>query len=136
MRKKLAVVVLVGLAVVTGLWFLVRSGPHRINGEGFDQITAGMTQREVEEILGGPPGDYTEYREVSWPVQTVLEDGLWFKSWVSDDGWFEVAFNTTDDLVAHKHFYEPENLNQRPWRGRVRRAFGRSLPSSWRAYLP
>jgi hypothetical protein len=62
-RKKLAVVVLVALALVAVLWFLVRPRPHRINQEDCDRITEGMTLREVEEIMGITAGDYSDTRE-------------------------------------------------------------------------
>src|SRR5947208_3472324 len=31
---------------------------HRINNESFEKIQPGMTEKEVEEILGGPYGQY------------------------------------------------------------------------------
>jgi hypothetical protein len=45
---------------VAGLsWFLWPSPPkHNINADGYQNIRLGMTEREVEEVLGVPAGDY------------------------------------------------------------------------------
>jgi hypothetical protein len=56
--------------VVLGCWLVVvvvgslgcfcypPTPQHRINKEGFEDIRFGMTLTEVEDVLGGPPGDY------------------------------------------------------------------------------
>jgi hypothetical protein len=51
-------VVLAGAAVlVAAAAFTLRPRPHRITRENYDRVQLGMSQSEVEAILG-PPGDY------------------------------------------------------------------------------
>jgi hypothetical protein len=45
---------------------------QRIDREHFQRIKLGMRQEDIEEILGGPPGDY------STPVSDVLIVGCLF----------------------------------------------------------
>jgi hypothetical protein len=54
MRKLLAV----GLVLASLLFALVMNGACSVNRMNFERIKLGMTQAEVEKILGGPPGDY------------------------------------------------------------------------------
>ena len=57
-RRKLLVALAVGVVVAAAavvLW----PRPDRITQENCDRIEKGMSQAEVEAILGGPPGDYT-----------------------------------------------------------------------------
>jgi hypothetical protein len=138
-RKKRAVVVVILLLVlVTGLWFLTKPRPHQINQVGFDQITEGMTQQEVEEVLGGPPGDYTDRR---WVLLVSYDNPMFFRAlarredWLSDDGSVCVAFDE-GSRVVEKKFYAADDCLERPWKDRVLRALHRSLPSSVRAYFP
>jgi hypothetical protein len=52
---------LVGLTVLAGtaaLWLSLVLGGDRITWRSFQRIQVGMTQKEVEAILGGPPGEY------------------------------------------------------------------------------
>src|SRR5262249_52328135 len=37
----------------------------RINADSFEQIREGMTQAEVEAVLGAPPGDYRKADDVT-----------------------------------------------------------------------
>jgi outer membrane protein assembly factor BamE (lipoprotein component of BamABCDE complex) len=126
-RKKLGVVVVL-LTVVTGSWFLTRPRPHRINQEGFDRITDGMTRQEVEEVLGRPPGDYTDRRdypgEVHFPITLGWDDTTSMYSsdeWVSDQGRIVVYFDQAG-MIREKQFYSVDHLSERPWTERVRRA--------------
>ena len=53
-----ALTVLLAVAAVgIGIQWLL-SPKHRINKESIAQIKEGMTQKEVEDILGVPPGNY------------------------------------------------------------------------------
>jgi len=53
----LAYAACVGLAVFWGVRLLTPR--HCINRENFEKIQIGMSQEEVESLLGAPPGDYT-----------------------------------------------------------------------------
>ena len=56
----LALLGLAGMLVVTQL---LRAGPA-ITPASYERIREGMTEAEVEAVLGGPPGDYTNGRYV------------------------------------------------------------------------
>jgi hypothetical protein len=134
MRKKLVAVVVAVLIVVTGPWFLDLSQPHRINRDGFERIIKGMTQQEVEKVLGKPPGDYTDRRTVQWAAKdrywrlhswTSVPPPwwrVWMVEWISDDGKIEVGLDEEDRVVV-KWFYSVDDCPERPWTERVRRAF-------------
>jgi hypothetical protein len=49
----------IGLVLFGALVALLRPWRCPVNGAAAGQIDKGMTQAEVEEVLGGPPGDYT-----------------------------------------------------------------------------
>jgi hypothetical protein len=53
--------ILLGVAALAALAFALPYAvwhPRRLNQAGFEQIQNGMTQPEVEQLLGGPPGIY------------------------------------------------------------------------------
>jgi hypothetical protein len=64
MRRWKLLVALVGLAVVVATVLAVvvapRSQKRGLTEIDFNRVVEGMTLSEVEAILGGPPGEYTE----------------------------------------------------------------------------
>jgi hypothetical protein len=75
MRKRwlfgVAIVACAGLLVVALL-------PHRPPGavrSKYDRIRLGMTKAEAEEILGGPPGDYT----TNYPNGSYVAERYFYK---------------------------------------------------------
>jgi hypothetical protein len=53
--------ILLGVAALAALAFALPYAvwhPRHLNHDGFEQIQNGMTQPEVEQLLGGPPGLY------------------------------------------------------------------------------
>src|SRR5687768_7409723 len=70
MRKRLLTTLAVLAVLLAGgyltLWWTAPR--HNISQAGFDAIQLGMTQEEVEAILGGPPGIYgrKDPDEVPW----------------------------------------------------------------------
>jgi hypothetical protein len=78
----------------------------RLNVESFSQIQFGMTQSEVEKLLGGPPGNYGRYSEKSgfmtlegyFAPASAVE-----KVWCDDAHRFEVYFDPEGRVVGlHK----------------------------------
>ena len=61
-RATLAFGTLVGASVFTALWWF--AAPMNINAASYKDIQVGMSRLQVEEILGGPAGDYNT-REVT-----------------------------------------------------------------------
>jgi outer membrane protein assembly factor BamE (lipoprotein component of BamABCDE complex) len=69
MSRRTQVAVALGLAAVVGIVLARhRAGPH-IDRAAYDRIEPGMTQAQVEAVLGGPPGDYGA-RDLEDYVQT------------------------------------------------------------------
>jgi hypothetical protein len=94
-----------------------------ITWENFERLRKGMTQAEAEEILGGPPGWYTDRKVL------VVEHGVLFRRWwIGDEAVIEVAFGFDESnpelpwKLHRKHFkpLPPETLAEkwerlRPW---------------------
>src|SRR5262245_60807911 len=83
-----------------------RHGRH-IKRENFERIELGMTQGEVEAILGQPPGDYTVSRHIAHlplGMDIVIWDGpdAHREEWASDAGLIQVVFR--DDRVTRRNF--------------------------------
>jgi outer membrane protein assembly factor BamE (lipoprotein component of BamABCDE complex) len=69
MSRRTTVAVAFGLVVALGILLARhRPGPH-LDRAAYDRIEPGMTQAQVEAILGGPPGDYGA-RDLEDYVQT------------------------------------------------------------------
>jgi hypothetical protein len=69
MRKRTRVLVLILLTAAVGLlacagWWWLTTPRHRIGLNSCSQIRQGMTQEEVEAILGVPPGNYATREEL------------------------------------------------------------------------
>jgi hypothetical protein len=108
MRRRKLLVALAGMAVVVaaGIVVLWPGAPSRITHENFAILKNGMSQKEVETILG-PPGDYTmsplgnmgdvELREDESGEQLQLlgenDPGIKVHHWVADTGIIEVCFD-------------------------------------------
>jgi hypothetical protein len=103
------VMALWGLLVATGVWLFVPgpSPPARSRTEfTFAQsmsIQEGMTQAQVEDFLGAPPGDYrTNRAEPRPPRQGHWEDARIVRAefWTSDTGEIEVDFDAQGRVVG------------------------------------
>jgi len=119
-------ITLLCFAAVMGVWvllFVVPSLRYRSNvtREHFDQIEPGMTMAEVGNLLGGPPGFYTD--------RYLLQTGgrMRFVSvWLGDEGIITISwtFQPSDGVrrVVFKKFEpsRPLTFDQRcervfPW---------------------
>jgi hypothetical protein len=98
----LPAVLFVCLAV---FFFLPR---HRINADGFECIERGMTEGEVEAILGGPAGDYTRGRYHSRRVWAGAHRDWYYKTWTGKGVEITIAFNRRDGTVGLKYIYPDE----------------------------
>jgi hypothetical protein len=99
-RRLLAIAVMLLLFVAFGLFWL-RPPVDPINAENFARIESGMTEREVEQILGGPGTEASNTRK-----SNVL------KRW---DGrrqraiWVGIDMGGEENLVStYKEFHEPD----------------------------
>ena len=76
-------------------WRIVRPKPV-ITPERVRLIQEGMTQREVEALLGGPPGDYAGGYSVHYRRGGVGDDDSNFSdgtNWWGREGMIQVQFN-------------------------------------------
>lgn len=108
----------VAVAGVVGYLALWLSGPrHRINMESATLIEKGMTQADVEAILGVPPGDYSS-GEIAWefsedqPPGTRVGYRLFYykdvrptgimrgKEWASNECIVVVEFDSSGKVVG------------------------------------
>jgi hypothetical protein len=100
----LVVLLLITMSVVI-VSFSPRSGDQiiRVN---YDKIKEGMTQDEVEEILGGPPGVYSE-RSPSDGIsfEIALSEPCEQKLWLGKRGVAHVWFNQRGRVI-YKRFEE------------------------------
>jgi hypothetical protein len=69
-----------------------------IDQDHCDRIAEGMTQAQVEDILGGPPGDFcTEsvlWFEPAYSMASAMEgQGVRFECWSGNEGQIVVAFD-------------------------------------------
>ena len=74
-----------------------------IHWSAYDRIKVGMTREQVEALLGGPPGDYTDpARDIEtiydiWLNDERYQDEVWWT-----DGWALCVRFDRDGLVAEK----------------------------------
>ena len=100
----LAAVLVGGLAV---LLFLPRSP---ISQRSCDRIQIGMSEAEVETILGGPEGNYHD-RQVDINIPLSPVPGLLRKVWIGNDGAALVYFDKAN-RVGHVHFAPALNRDE------------------------
>jgi hypothetical protein len=98
-RKLLAAVAVLAVLVAAGA-FVLWPRPNRITWENLYRIQKGMSQEQVEAILG-PPGDYTTRPTISGVTfhgrATEPESPLY---WAGDDLTVAVIFTSQDKTVT------------------------------------
>jgi hypothetical protein len=96
MRRWLVRIFLVAiiLSAAFAVWLIIPGSP--ITEANCDRIQTGMTEREVEEILGGPTTE-----TLQWLAEDV--DKALTKYWGASDAGIAVYFDA-DGRVFHKHF--------------------------------
>lgn len=101
---------------------------RRLHLENIDQVRPGMTQPQVEELLGGPPGYYRppdQFNTVAFPIGS---HGWPPPAWVSDRraGWYgedaqAVVYFDKGGRVSHVEWARAGvNWQAIPWQNRVR----------------
>jgi hypothetical protein len=99
-RRRLFVgVIAAGGLVAFVAWLWLVPPHHHINRDSFEKIRRGMTQAQVEAILGVPPGDYSFGAKIApQGRQRPLPIGVREEEWWADEEGVVVAFNE-DRLV-------------------------------------
>jgi|GEM_PF-3686844 len=90
-RRPIAIgVVVIVAGGLAGLWFSMAKEP--ISRANFERIHEGMTERMVEEVLGGPARDYRKRRLGFLHIEYIGKEGE-EKAWHGDLGSVFVWFN-------------------------------------------
>jgi hypothetical protein len=123
-RVWLSVGCVFGVATVV-LALCYNHAPRRVNESGLAAVREGMTRHEVEDVLGGPPGDYTTRKAIvirMWPghANAAIYSGWTWEEWISDEGWITLTFDR-DGTVIHKEFRPVDDLPDRPLLERAER---------------
>src|SRR5262249_9340588 len=104
MRRR-TIALIAGSLVLAGIGLsLARSREEkRLYVENFSRIGNGMTQEEVEDLLGGSPGNYGRYKTGMMTLEGVIAPpGSVEKIWCNDARRFEIYFDQ-DRRVVLKH---------------------------------
>jgi hypothetical protein len=107
MRKPVLAGVAFFLVLVGILVTLLLPRPSRVTRENSERIKEGMSRAEVEEILGGPPGDYrTKPTNLDRDAVARAILSVFFNAeWCGDEGEVWVSFGP-DDKVRDMSFAE------------------------------
>ncbi len=79
--------------------------PSRITRENFERIQEGMTEAEVEELLG-PPGNYSYY-------EVRMSSGYYSPEWIitywaGDEGIIDIGFTDADPPRVFSKEFTPQ----------------------------
>jgi hypothetical protein len=101
MRKRLLLLLGCGVFVLLVVWLTFPR--YRINRESFKQIEVGMTEREVESLLGGPAGNHSGYIIIHGGRHMALEslgkETAEIRTWVGDEAVIVLGFNKQGAVV-------------------------------------
>jgi len=117
MKERLKIIVPYSIAIgsLFALVYFLFSKTVRIDAYTCSLIKPGMTQRQVESILGGPPSDYNSGRReivIGLDGHQRYSDETRVEDWGGNDGVIQVTFDT-QDRVKWANFVSDE-LNPRP----------------------
>jgi hypothetical protein len=114
------------LAAGAVLWVVVRVLPDRVTPENYYRIKVGMTEREVEAILGGPADAEASGAFVPpLPPPTVA----WMKFWVGER-WVVIVDFDSRGRVVNRDCDEGETAEFRRMHGLPELTFWRKLRRS------
>jgi hypothetical protein len=97
-----AAVLLAVMAFLSPL-LLLRSSP--VTRQAFDRIAERMSRKQVEAVLGGPPGDYRTGPDPSLPELLISSGPCISEEWIGDEGTVRICFGGAG-LVMGKDFVE------------------------------
>jgi hypothetical protein len=122
-KRMLVVVALVAAVTLAGFvgWLAFAPSRHPINLAGFEQIREGMPQAEVEDLLGGPPGNYGSNPPL--PFGFGAAPSRRYEICQSNEAMI-LLFSSADGTVAEKRYLDLSDSDP-SLRARVRRWLGR-----------
>jgi hypothetical protein len=81
-------------------WLHLADSAHRVTLDAAERVCAGMTQREVEDIFGVPPGDYSSQPGTVHPEGLPKRPpDLRREDWTADEGGTVVYFDEDGRVV-------------------------------------
>jgi hypothetical protein len=128
MRKVVVALFAVALILFGAAFPALFPGPSKVIKAAFGKIEEGMSQAEVEALLGGPPGDYTTGPTFVLSSSYSMGEPGTILIWHDDDGLLAVGVDESR-VVRWKEFSEGARWNLGPveqlqwrferWRERV-----------------
>jgi hypothetical protein len=76
-----------------------------------NRIQPGMSAAEVEEVMGLPPGNYSDYSEVRRGGSDPTENR--FRRWMWNDATVKVWFDADDHVIRTEYTSQPLSLSER-----------------------
>jgi hypothetical protein len=92
-----------------------------ITKANFNLIVEGMTQEDVEEIFGCPPGDYTNGDGLSF--RCCGSSGIRREDWTGYEGDIDIEFSREDGKVVYKSFRNTAIWPKPTWLDRIKGLF-------------
>ena len=112
--------ILSGLAIVLYALFVHWPGPSRLNPRVWMRVRLGMTQQQVEEAYGVPPGDYSSRSDQDRPETTTKRrPGLRREEWVGEGAGAIVDFGPDGKVAYFEIWTSPTNPPALTWRDRL-----------------
>lgn len=122
MRKRLLIllVCLVSMLLAGYVMLWLTTPRHRITLDAIEAIDVGMTEKEVEVILGAPAGNYSSLNSVEAAELLGCYDKPGDKRWVSEKLCVGVRFDATGKVTTFDWYHYHNNsflAKLRRWRG-------------------
>lgn len=112
--------ILAGLAVVLYALFAHWPGPSRLNPRTWCRVRLGMTQQQVEEGYGVPPGDYSSRPDQDRPeISKKRRPDLRGEEWVGEGSGAIVDFGPDGKVAYFEIWTSPTNPPGLTWRDRL-----------------
>jgi hypothetical protein len=106
MKQRQAILILGLLPLLIGFlfWqFNIQIRGRRLVHENYTLVRMGMSQAEVEELLGGPPGNYghTGTNPIMSAEGYRVPSGAVERIWCDDSNRFEIYFDAAGLVIGH-----------------------------------
>jgi hypothetical protein len=114
LRRALQAFMVLVVFVIGSFVVIALMPPKRLLAENFPQVLVGMSQTEVETLLGGRAGNYGKYPDGVFVMSNeafVSTSGPISKDWCDDSHLFQIYFDAQGRVVAK---YQQSSYQQLP----------------------
>jgi hypothetical protein len=112
--------------IVALFWLLFSSPPPDLSPEAFNRIHHGMTEEEVETIIGARPGGYAEFWEWGETLAEEWDKACSRQEWADKHGYLCVGYDEHGYVCSKRLQYhaphEEYSWDRRSWWERFKRA--------------